>query len=169
MEDITTGSLSVTDVLAKYVNYLQSMIPAENLAFANLIAQGRLPCEHCFDFNDQDKKLGCRYCHKKGYKYMDFGTEVIVNLISDKIRKWVLHPIQAFIGDGEASTPQPAHKNSSKDPILLLTTLEEEHHHHTNYDMTSELNFDDLGDEEHHKKSKRRKRKESSGSQTHQD
>lgn len=103
---------SMTDVLAKYAKFLVGQLPPDNKQFTEIIKKNRLPCEKCFDFEEPNKKLGCRYCHKKGYHYMDFQTEVVINLISEKLRSWLLCPIQAFVGEKDAQGPVLSKENS---------------------------------------------------------
>lgn len=83
----TGNKLSMLEVLNNYARFLQGQLLPEHKKFSEIVAKKRIPCPKCFDFEDQNKKLGCRYCHKKGYQYMDFQTEFTINLVSDMLRK----------------------------------------------------------------------------------
>ncbi len=89
------------DILSKYAKFLVGQMPPEHKKFSEIIAKNRMPCERCFDFEDHEKQLGCKYCHKKGYTRMNFQTEMISHLISEKIRQWLFAPIAAFVGEQE--------------------------------------------------------------------
>ena len=101
------------EILTRYAQFLNGQLLPDNKKFNEIISKNRLPCEKCFDFDDQDKKIGCKYCHKKGYQYMDFQTEIVINLISQKLRQWLLSPIEAFIGGKDIYEKD---KNDQKEP-----------------------------------------------------
>ena len=94
---VNSNEPSVINVLGKYAKILQNQLPSENKVFSEMITKNRIPCQHCFDFENPDKQLGCKHCHKKGYFYVDFQTEVFIHLISSKLRSWLLNPIQALV------------------------------------------------------------------------
>lgn len=101
-------------LLHKYQKFLTKTLPKANVKLNKMISEKRMPCEHCYGLEDAFRDHQCRYCGGSGDQALDQKTEIIMSIFDQKIRNYILKPLELFFGDVFNSSEDQ--KEDTKEP-----------------------------------------------------